>query len=816
MAETPAPTPPASRDSMPSEKDREIRTLPRRILFHKSGRLRGIFRRLLASRIGQIELLHRLFLRDLLLGRLPQDQRPVVLVICHEASRTGAPILGWNIIRHLSPKYRVVSVLLRGGDLEPEFISAAAASTVPLTWAHRTPRAMHRIAQRLVSTYSPRYAIANSIETSALVAPLAQLGVPVVALVHEFAAYTRPRSKLSNVFDWASDIVFPARMVADSSLEQFAGLETRSGIHLQAQGRSEIPLASARPREKTKEKKRPPIVTQDLRPKGRENAFVILGAGSVHLRKGVDAFIATAAAARRLRPDLRLLFVWLGEGFDPQNDLAYSIYLDEQIKRSHLGDSLIMRDAVEDIDSLYQQADVFFLSSRLDPQPNVGIDAMTYGIPTVCFDGAAGTAEILSADPATRHLVVPHLDAHAAAELICGLADRRDDLGPLRSEVARVAKAAFNMPAYVDALDAMGRKAAAQNRPEDVRILVESSVIDPTFVFAPHEMALPLEQAARTAILHWKLWNGIQAHERGMQRSQPFRRASPGFHPTLYALAHRAECLGAGRDPLAHWIASGRPAGPWVRAFHLPLAAPAKSGLRVALHGHFHYPELAKDLLVRLGVNKTPVDLFLTTDTEAKAAVLTKLTASYAGAKHIVVTPNRGRDIAPFFAVLPTILSEGYDVVGHVHSKRSLAVDAGMGDRWRNFLWENLIGNPAPMVDTAAAAFAGDASLGLLMAEDPHVVGWDQNRQAADALAARMGLALPLPDYLDFPLGTMFWARPAALRPLVELALTPDDYPEEPLPDDGTILHAIERLLPLVARHAGLETAGLRVPKTTW
>ena len=166
--------------------------------------------------------------------------------------------------------------------------------------------------------------------------------------------------------------------------------------------------------------------------------------------------------------------------------------------------------------------------------------------------------------------------------------------------------------------------------------------------------------------------------------------------------------------------------------------------------------------------------------------------------------------------MLPTILSKDYDIVGHIHSKRSLAVDAGMGDRWRNFLWENLVGGGSSMVDTAAAAFAADASLGLLMAEDPHVVGWDMNREAADKLAVRMGLALPLPDYLDFPLGTMFWARPAALRPLVELGLTPDDYPEEPLPNDGTILHAIERLMPSVVQHAGFTTAGVRVPNTTW
>ena len=54
------------------------------------------------------------------------------------------------------------------------------------------------------------------------------------------------------------------------------------------------------------------------------------------------------------------------------------------------------------------------------------------------------------------------------------------------------------------------------------------------------------------------------------------------------------------------------------------------------------------------------------------------------------------------------------------------------------------------------------------------------------------------PPAIDFPVGTMFWARPEALAPLLRLGLNLDDYPDEPLPVDGTILHALERLLPLV------------------
>jgi lipopolysaccharide biosynthesis protein len=54
------------------------------------------------------------------------------------------------------------------------------------------------------------------------------------------------------------------------------------------------------------------------------------------------------------------------------------------------------------------------------------------------------------------------------------------------------------------------------------------------------------------------------------------------------------------------------------------------------------------------------------------------------------------------------------------------------------------------------------------------------------------------------------------LKPLFNLKLGWSDYPEEPLPNDGTILHALERLLPFVAQHAGYRLAVTHVPGVTW
>jgi lipopolysaccharide biosynthesis protein len=120
------------------------------------------------------------------------------------------------------------------------------------------------------------------------------------------------------------------------------------------------------------------------------------------------------------------------------------------------------------------------------------------------------------------------------------------------------------------------------------------------------------------------------------------------------------------------------------------------------------------------------------------------------------------------------------------------------------------------MLDLTVATFAMEPNLGLMMAEDPHLVGWDENKTIAETLATRMGLPTPLHDFFDFPLGNMFWARPSALQPLLTLDLAWEDYPTEPLADDGTLLHALERLVPFAVHRAGLAVAGLRVPGTTW
>jgi glycosyltransferase involved in cell wall biosynthesis len=740
--------------------------------------------------------------------------KPVVLLITHEASRTGAPVLGWNIARLLAERVNIVLLMMRGGELEADFVNVAASAIGPLRWEDWHHADTIRLAKRITLEYRPLYAIANSIETHIMVPALAALGVPSIALVHEFAAYTRPVARMRDVFDWASHVVFPANIVAESSYDAFPGLRQRPGIHIMAQGAIDAPRPITGQSEADQGSD---VLTAQIRPRGYEDAFIVLGVGTVEIRKGVDLFLIVAASVRRLRPDLRFRFVWIGHGYDPTHDTTYSAYLGYQIAQSNLSDGVVMLDPVANLDPAYELADAVFLSSRLDPQPNVGIDAIVRGIPTVCFDRACGTAEILKADSATQHLVAPHLDVHQAAAILCSLAEDRERTVALRAEVARVGSSAYDMDAYIEYIEALGKAAAASLHDDDLATLANSAAVDMDMALPPNTETHDLLAAERQVLQQWS----IMGLTPSPTVNPHFRRPCAGFNPQVYAKANSNECGPGQAHPLAHWLRSGQPKGPWSRDVFGPSSAtrllPIEAGLRVALHAHFYYERLADEFAARLTRNQTCCDLFVSTDTDEKAKYLRSVFSRYPGPVNITVLPNRGRDIGPFFTGLSDRLAGGtYDVIGHIHGHQSLDTDSAMGEARRDFLWENLIGGEFAMIDLVVSVFEANPRIGLLMAEDPHLVGWDANRTVAEDLARKMKMSTPLADFFDFPFGRMFWCRPDALRPIFELAINWNEYPPEPLPYNGTILHAIERLLPFAVEKAGFTTAGLRVPGTNW
>ena len=135
---------------------------------------------------------------------------------------------------------------------------------------------------------------------------------------------------------------------------------------------------------------------------------------------------------------------------------------------------------------------------------------------------------------------------------------------------------------------------------------------------------------------------------------------------------------------------------------------------------------------------------------------------------------------------------------------------------WVTFAYSGVLGGKraGPMMDRILEAMAQDDRIGIAYPDDPNIMGWTENLQPAESLAQSMAVG-ELPKVFNFPIGTMFWMRSAALQPFVDLDLTWADYPAEPAPNDGTMLHALERLFGIVPQLQGWQTVVTNIPNTT-
>jgi hypothetical protein len=231
----------------------------------------------------------------------------------------------------------------------------------------------------------------------------------------------------------------------------------------------------------------------------------------------------------------------------------------------------------------------------------------------------------------------------------------------------------------------------------------------------------------------------------------------------------------------------------------------------VHIHG-FHRRELLR-ILDDLQGKISDFDLYITTDSTAKKnaieAVLAQHPVGVAAGRWRVLPPcmSPGRNVAALFLDAYESLA-GYDCALHLHTKRSVHTD--LAEAWRQSLTQNLLGS-AQLITDIRSSFQGDDQLGLLIPQvcEPmrEYVNWGSNFSIAASIWQRLAPDLPLRGDapLVFPVGMMFWFRPRALLGLRNLMLQLQPLPAEPLPLDGTILHALERLVAHGCEAAGFQ-----------
>ena len=226
----------------------------------------------------------------------------------------------------------------------------------------------------------------------------------------------------------------------------------------------------------------------------------------------------------------------------------------------------------------------------------------------------------------------------------------------------------------------------------------------------------------------------------------------------------------------------------------------------IAIQVHAFYPELFKEICNGLANIPFPYDLYVTTTEKHKATyILDYLNKHNTAANYYVnVVENKGRDVLPFLSQLQPVITQ-YDYICHLHTKRSLHND--IGKSWRNYLYENLIGN-ADQIKKIFYEFESNPKVGLIFPDVPNYIkrmcDWANDKRYAEELMDHMKFDRAfLPEEIIFPAGTMFWARTDALKDLFLLDLNVLNVPDEMDQVDGTVMHAIERVLPYLAEANG-------------
>jgi lipopolysaccharide biosynthesis protein len=303
---------------------------------------------------------------------------------------------------------------------------------------------------------------------------------------------------------------------------------------------------------------------------------------------------------------------------------------------------------------------------------------------------------------------------------------------------------------------------------------------------------------------------------------------NPNFSPTAY-VANNPELADEIQRPLWHYLTVGKarqlratPFPPDPTTLPADLAAiPSATNLLVqetqcdlAVVVHvFHY-ELWEEIAAALHHIPQSFDLYCTViRREGFDSLVADIHACFPNAQ-VLCFPNHGRDIFPFVHLVNSGIFSNYAAVCKLHTKKSMHLEDG--DRWRSELIQGILPS-SERIREVLDAFLADPEIGAVVSDSnlmAHPQLWGPNRPRVTDALGRIGIAADR-FILRFPGGSMYWIKPEALRLLQSMNFCAEDFEREEGQLDGTLAHAIERIMGFLVQHAGQRVCGVSELSTT-
>lgn len=176
------------------------------------------------------------------------------------------------------------------------------------------------------------------------------------------------------------------------------------------------------------------------------------------------------------------------------------------------------------------------------------------------------------------------------------------------------------------------------------------------------------------------------------------------------------------------------------------------------------------------------------------------------------IQPNRGRNEAAYFITCRDILDK-FDFICLCHDKKLRHLPLQFGEVALKHCFENCLGSKG-QVNSIINILDSREEVGILTPPTPLFSVWSdlsilpygRNKEFCQNMVKNFLPDIPFDPQPVAPYGSVFWVKKGALRCLLNLNLRLEDLPEEPVPVDGTLLHALERLYPSFAQASGFAT----------
>jgi lipopolysaccharide biosynthesis protein len=229
---------------------------------------------------------------------------------------------------------------------------------------------------------------------------------------------------------------------------------------------------------------------------------------------------------------------------------------------------------------------------------------------------------------------------------------------------------------------------------------------------------------------------------------------------------------------------------------------PDRPKARFAIVAHIYYPDLWDEFAETFEQQNIDFDLYVTLTYRGDKTddLADKIRERFPQA-YVLRVNNRGRDILPFMTLVNAGALDGYEAVCKLHTKKSPHREDG--DHWRRHLIGGIL--PETGVEPLLDTFLADDDSAFWVADGQHFTGtewWGSNFEVTSYLMRRLEVEIGFDD-LSFPAGSIYWMKPLMVGILKALKLEEDHFEAETAQVDGTLAHALERVMGFLASAAG-------------